>query len=205
VVARSGRQRRWSLALLAVLLTLGSALAFVVLWMNAGDRRPVLAVAQDVAAGQTIQAEDLTVVRVSTEEGLDPIPASRRQEVIGQVASVDLLAGSLLVDSAIGENRGLEAGTALISVPVPVQELPSPDLEAGDRLIVYRTSSDLLAEGEQTSAEAIGEARVFAVESTEAGSRDTVSVSLAVDQSIASDIAAAIQADQIYLALIANQ
>jgi hypothetical protein len=44
--ASGGRQRRWSLALLAVLLTVGSALAFVVLWLNAGERRPVLAVAR---------------------------------------------------------------------------------------------------------------------------------------------------------------
>ena len=42
LVPGGGRQRRWSLALVAILVTLGSALAFVVLWMNAGDRKPVL-------------------------------------------------------------------------------------------------------------------------------------------------------------------
>jgi len=201
-VTKSGRQRRWSLALLAVLLTVGSALAFVVLWMNAGERKPVLAMASDVAAGQTIEAADLTVVRVSTEAGVTPIAASERDEVIGQVAAVDLLTGTLLIENAIGENRGLEPGAALIAVPVPVQELPSPDLEAGDRVIVYRTSSDLLEEGD-ISAEPIGEGRVFAVEKGE-GTGDTVSVSLAVDEGLASDIAAAIRANRIYLAVISN-
>ncbi|MGH9117565.1 MAG: SAF domain-containing protein [Acidimicrobiales bacterium] len=200
VVSKTGRQRRWSLALLAVLLTVGSALAFVVLWMNAGERKPVLAMANDVTAGQTIEASDLVVVRVSTEAGVTPIPASERGDVIGQVASVDLLAGSLLVENAIGENRGLEAGSALIAVPVPVQELPSPDLEAGDRVIVYRTSTGLLEE-EGASAQEIGEGRVSSVEAGDS-SQDTVSVSLAVDQGLVSDIAASIQADQIYLALI---
>ena len=38
LVPGGGRQRRWSLALLAVLLTVGSALAFVILWLNAGDK-----------------------------------------------------------------------------------------------------------------------------------------------------------------------
>jgi SAF domain len=202
VVARSGRQRRWSLALLAVLLTVGSALAFVVLWMNAGERRPVLAMAADVAAGQQIEATDLVVVRVSTETGVTPVPASERDDVIGQVAAVDLLRGTLLVEEAIGENRGLEAGTALIAVPVPAQELPSPDLEAGDRVIVYRTTSDLVDQSE-ISAEPIGEGRVFAVERGD-DSSETVSVSLAVDEGLASDIAAAIRADRIYLALVAN-
>jgi hypothetical protein len=201
-VSRGGRQRRWSLALLAVLLTVGSALAFVVLWMNAGDRRPVLAMAQDVAAGQQIEAADLNVVRISSEAGVTPVPASERDDVIGQVAAVDLLTGTLLVEEAIGENRGLEPGTALIAVPVPVQELPSPDLEAGDRVVVYRTSAGLV-EDDSVSADAIGEGRVFAVEQGE-GAGDTVSVSLAVDQGVASDIAAAIRADRIYLVLIAN-
>jgi hypothetical protein len=202
VVARTGRQRRWSLALLAVLLTVGSALAFVVLWMNAGDRRPVLAMATDVAAGQQIEETDLTVVRVSTEAGLTPVPASQRDEVVGQVATVDLLAGTLLVEQAFGEDRGLDPGVALISVPVPVEELPSPDLEAGDRVIVYRTSSDLV-EDDNISADPIGEGRVFSVKESE-GAGDTISVSLAVDENLASDIAAAIRADRIYLALVSS-
>jgi hypothetical protein len=202
VVGRPGRQRRWSLALLAVLLTVGSALAFVVLWMNAGDRRPVLAMAADVAAGQQIEATDLVVVRVSTETGVTPIPASERDDVVGQVAAVDLLQGMLLVEEAIGENRGLEPGTALIAVPVPAEELPSPDLEPGDRVVVYRTTSDLVDQSE-ISADPIGEGRVFAVERGD-GSSDTVSVSLAVDSGLATDIAAAIRADRIYLALVAN-
>ena len=51
LVPGGGRQRRWSLALLAVLVTVASALGFVVLWMNAGGREPVLALRRNVAAG----------------------------------------------------------------------------------------------------------------------------------------------------------
>src|SRR5918994_4431926 len=84
LVPGGGRQRRWSLALLAVLVTLGWALAFVVLWMNAGGRKPVLALKQDVAAGQVLQAEDLQVVRVSSDPGVKPVASSERDEVIGR-------------------------------------------------------------------------------------------------------------------------
>ena len=100
-----GRQRRWSLALVAVLVTLGSALAFVVLWMNAGDRKPVLALNNDVAAGQIIEADDLKVVRVSADGGVELVASSASDDVVGQPATTNLLAGSLLVAEAVGLRR----------------------------------------------------------------------------------------------------
>src|SRR5262249_58236350 len=89
-----GRQRRWSLALVAVLVTLGSALAFAVLWTNAGDRQPVLAMARDVPAGQTISAADLRVVRVAADGGIRPVSSSARSQVIGRPAALGLAAGA---------------------------------------------------------------------------------------------------------------
>ena len=132
-VPTSGRQRRWSLALVAVLVTVGSALAFVVLWMNAGDRKPVLAMARDVAAGQVIESGDLTVVRVAVDQVIRPVSASSRDDVIGTPAAIDLRAGTILVQGHLGDDKGLETGTAVVAVPVPVDELPAPDLQPGDR------------------------------------------------------------------------
>src|SRR4029450_7011773 len=123
LVPGGGRQRRWSLALLAVLITLASALGFVVLWMNAGGREPVLALRRNVTAGQTIEADDLQVVRVAADPGidpiassppaptagrpaphpgLDPIASSARDDIVGRPAAADLLAGTLLVPEAVG-------------------------------------------------------------------------------------------------------
>ena len=123
LVPGGGRQRRWSLALVAVLVTVGSALAFVVLWLNAGGRQPVLALRNDVAAGQIIEAEDLTVVRVSADGGIDPVSSSR-DDVVGRPAAADLLAGTLLVPGAVGTASGLEAGQAVIAIPVDPRSCP---------------------------------------------------------------------------------
>jgi len=198
LVASGGRQRRWSLALVALLLTLGSGLTFVVLWLNAGDRRPVLAVDGNVAAGQVIGREQLQVVRVSSDPGIDPIPASRRDEIAGQVARTDLLEGMLLVDDAIApQGSGLGAGMAVVAVPVANERLPSPQqLGPGDWVRVYDTGST--SGGEAALGEAVTTARVLSIDWGDSSS----SVSLTVEEQHGARIATAVQEDRIYLALV---
>jgi hypothetical protein len=202
VVPGGRRQRRWSLALLAVLVTLGSALAFVVLWMNAGDRKPVLALRNNVIAGQTITSDDLTVVRVSTDGGLDPIPSSRRDDIVGEPAATNLLAGTLLVEEAVGTADGLDRGTAVIAIPVPPAELPSDDLETGDSVLLYRTAAN--DDGSTTGAATLGEGTVFSVADDDDGSASDIRVSVTVKVELAPEIALAVREDQIYLAKTAS-
>ncbi|HEX6420549.1 MAG TPA: SAF domain-containing protein [Acidimicrobiales bacterium] len=190
------RQRRWSLAMVSVLVTLGSALAFVVLWMNAGDREPVLALRNDVAAGQAIEADDLTVVRVSADSGISPIPSSRRDEVLGQPAATNLLAGMLLVEGAVGTSHGLEPDSAVIAIPVPRTRMPTSDLRAGDRVVIVRTASSGPDEG--TTSRQLGEGRVFEVEAGDDGASE-IRVSVTVRATLAPEIGDAVQADEIYL------
>lgn len=202
VVPGGRRQRRWSLALLAVLVTLGSALAFVVLWMNAGDRVPVLALRNNVVAGQTITADDLTVVRVSIDGGIDPIPSSQRNDIVGEKAATNLLAGTLLVWDAVREADGLDRGTAVIAIPVPPAELPSDDLDTGDSVLLYRTAAS--EDGSSTGASVLGDGIVASVADRDDGSVSDVRVSVTVRVELAPDIALAVREDEIYLAKTAS-
>jgi hypothetical protein len=202
LVPGGGRQRRWSLALLAVLVTLGSALAFVVLWMNAGDRKPVLAMKNDVAAGQIIEADDLKVVRVSADSDVALVASSASDDVVGQPATTNLLAGSLLVADAVGSDDGLAQGTTVIAIPVPRTEIPSDDLETGDRLVLYRTPGGNGDAG--TGTDVIGSGRVFSVDEGDDGSTSDIRVSVTVDEELAPEIASAVAQDQIYLAKAAT-
>jgi SAF domain len=190
------RQRRWSLALLAVLVTLASALGFVVLWMNAGGREPVLAIRRPVAAGQTIEADDLQVVRVAADPGIDPIASSARDDVVGRPAAADLVPGTLLVPDAVGEPSGLEAGMAVIAVPVPAEELPA-ELEGGDRVVLLQ--ADTTRSGERPVAEVIGEGTVVFVQADD-DDASTVPVSVRVAEHLLPAIAAAIHTDSITVA-----
>jgi hypothetical protein len=200
LVPGSGRQRRWSLALLAVLVTVASALGFVVLWMNAGGREPVLALRRNVTAGQTIENDDLRVVRVAADPGIDPIASSARDDVVGRPAAADLLAGTLLVPEAVGTASGLEAGQAVIAVPVSPEELPA-DLEGGDRVVLLRSSTNA-STGDAPAAETIGDGTVIAIQRDDSGS--TVPVSVRVAEGLLPEIAAAIQSDSITVAQAAS-
>jgi hypothetical protein len=190
------RQRRWSLALVAVLVTLGSALAFVVLWLNAGGREPVLALRDDVAAGQVIEADDLAVVRVSADGGVTLVSSSARDDVVGRPAAVNLVAGTLLVPDVVGTPSGLDAGTASIAIPVDTTLLPH-ELEAGDHVRIYRTAA--AGQAEVAPPQTIGTGVVLAVQDEEEAASD-VRVSVTVDESAVPAIASAVQADQIYIA-----
>ena len=194
LVPGAGRQRRWSLALLAILITIGSALAFVVLWMNAGGREPVLALRNNVAAGQTIQPDDLEVVRVSADSGVDLFPSSRRDDVEGKVAATNLLAGMLIVEGAVGDADDIATGNAVIAIPVPVEQVPSEDLDTGDRVILYRTLPDAAA----TEAEVIGDGTVFSVQDDDDATSD-IRVSVTVAEAIAARVANAVAQGEIYL------
>jgi hypothetical protein len=185
------RQRRWSLALIAVLLTAGSALAFVVLWLNAGDRTPVIVVARPVEAGQTFTAEDLEVVRISADPGITPLAASLRDDVIGQTAAVELLPGMLLVSDAVGSPDSTDDSSAVVALPLAESDVP--DLERGDHVTVFRSAGNST---EEVPAVAIGEARVMGVDDAEGGQ---VSVSISVDEDALPEIIAAKARDQITL------
>src|SRR3546814_1886874 len=67
--SKSRRQRRWSLALAGVLLILGSGMVFLLVFVNAGDREPVLAIASELPAGQVISGADMQIVRVGGDPG----------------------------------------------------------------------------------------------------------------------------------------
>lgn len=214
VAPSSRRQRRWSLALVSILVTLGSALAFALLWTNAGDRRPVLAVARAVPAGQVVQADDVTVVQVSADPGLRPMAAGRRNEVIGQTAATDLAPGTLLTEAQLGEESLLGEGEVIVGVALGAGQLPSGLLQRGDSVIVVLTSpsgtSPEATGGSSRPGEApalgrpLAEARVFASEQL-ADASSTVLMSLAVDRADAADVAGAAAGDRVSLVLVPDQ
>src|SRR5919108_759207 len=62
---------------------------------SAQERTPVLLVASAVQPGDVIEAEDVRVVEVSLPAGVDYLPASMRNEVVGRVAAEPLVEGEV--------------------------------------------------------------------------------------------------------------
>jgi hypothetical protein len=195
--------RRLSLVLVAVMVAVGSALVFAVLWANAGARRPVLAMARTVPAGTVIQAADLAVVRVSADAQLVPLPATQRGQVVGRTAAVDLVAGTLVTQAQLGDAPLLAAGEAVVGLALRGARLPTPRLRTGDWVHVVHTAG--IDESSSTGGQAGGGqvlavARVFGVQPPDPSG--TVVVSVRVAEQAASMIADAAAVDRVSLVLV---
>lgn len=203
-----GRGRR-SLPLAAggVALVVVCALVFAEGFLQAGNRRPVLALARPVSAGQVITAADLQTVRVSAAGPVSLVSASRQGEIVGSTAAVSMPAGSLLTGSDLGTPAPAK-GQVRLGVAVKPGQYP-PDLAAGQNVDVLATpasgtsSSSSSNSGSAGAALPAGAAVVLSVSAAPAasGSGDTV-VELQVPEDAMPQVAAANAAGQIALAAI---
>ena len=121
--------------LLAVGLVLACALAGVIVAKRVDTRVPVLAAAHAISAGQTVTAADITTVKVAAEAGVATVPASQLSTVVGRVAAVPLVAGTLLSPAQFSGPVWPGPGEAVIAVPVKPGRLPS-GLPAGAKVTV---------------------------------------------------------------------
>jgi hypothetical protein len=188
-----GRHRRRSLPL--ALVALGcmavSIAAFVGLQLAASDRAAVLAVARPVAAGTAISDDDLTVAQVSTDPALAPIPLSARASVLGRTAAVDLAPGTLLVDSVLGQARGLDAGEAIVGVAVAAGAAPVQTLAVGDRVQLVETPAPGAATAAGSGRSVLAEGRVTDLARGSGSSSSTgLQLAVAVPAAAAPSIAA---------------
>jgi hypothetical protein len=122
------------LGLGALLAALGS---LTVVWLvgAAGQRQEVLAVRSDVAYGEVVSADDVTIARVSVDPGIAVLPASRRDLVIGQVATTRLAPGMLLTEGMVEPGGEPGPGRVLVPIAVPAERMPAGGLRAGDRIL----------------------------------------------------------------------
>ncbi len=129
-----GRRRPWLLGLGALLASLG---ALTVVWLvgAAGQRQEVLAVRADVAYGEVVTADDITIARVSVDPGVAVLPGDTRDAVVGQVATTRLTPGMLLSAGMVEPVGEPGAGRVLVPIAMPAERMPAGGLRAGDRIL----------------------------------------------------------------------
>ena len=118
------------------------ALAAAALVGRAGDRLDVLAVARTVPVGQAITADDLAVARVAADPALQPLPVGQRDQVVGQVAAVELRPGSLLTAGEVTDVAVPGAGQQVVGVAAGSGQLPARGLRPGDRVLLVPVPGD---------------------------------------------------------------
>ncbi|MGO4957609.1 SAF domain-containing protein [Luteococcus sp. Sow4_B9] len=123
--------------LLACLGGLGAAVAY----QQAAHSNQVVVVQRPVARGEQVQAGDLAVVTIGPAPGVRTLPAERLGSLVGQQALVDLAAGSLVGEGAVGR-AALPKGKAQIGLKLVAGRVPNAELPAGTRLNLVEVTSD---------------------------------------------------------------
>lgn len=175
------RRVRASELLVGAALAIGCALAAVLWHANATQREPVLALASDVARGDLVEASDLRVVYIGTDEPLATLSRDQAASVVGRVAATDLRAGMILSTALVADPQRVEAGEGVVGLALEPGQFPSAGLAPGDLVNVVSSEA-----GGSVLAEA---AVVFAVEDLAGQGRRFISIR--TSEAAANQIAAA--------------
>lgn len=152
---------------------------------SSSDRHPVVAVARRVPAGQAIQPADLGRAMVAVEAGAGVVPGSETDRLIGQVALVDLVPGSLLAPGQVGGSRPATPGQAVIGATVKEGQFPL-DLQVGSPVSVV-----VLPDPAQPAGSTPDPVRATVVALGRSTQGGAMPVSLSVPPNAATDLAVA--------------
>ena len=197
VVAPPRTRRRPALLAIGVALIALAALAAAYLTQVVGSTVPVVAITQNVRAGEVLDRTDLTIAHINVDPALHPIAASQLDALIGKRAAVDLSAGSLLTEAAVTDRVLPGAGRSLVGIALTAAQLPAEPLQAGDRVRIVDTPS---AQGEPPSTTP---ASIAAEVVSTVGPNDTglTIVNVTVDAARAADLAARVATGRVALVL----
>lgn len=131
-------RRRWGRVALGAVLALFGAWLCMVLVATAGGRKETLALSHDVTRGSVLAREDLKVVRVAADAGVEMIPADDMDSVVGSVVASDLPQGTLLAPGQLLEDgeRLVAANEAVVGVRLSASAAPRGEVPSGTPILV---------------------------------------------------------------------
>lgn len=153
-------RRRPIVALAATGLIALGGLGGVWVWLSAADTVEVVATRAPVARGQELRAEDLMLVRVNPDPNLRVVPAQELSSLVGDRATTDLVAGTLVAPEQVTEVLPPASGQSVVGVAPEVGFMPAEELRPGDQVRIVQTPG---AQGEVSESPIALSAEVLAV------------------------------------------
>ena len=141
--------------------------------LSVGHRTQVLVVSRSVPAGSVIQASDLTTAGVAADHSVSAIPAGDAGQVVGKVATDNLIPGTLLVRSEVGGGPQLPIGSSVVGLALKPGLFPA-GLQPGDRVSVVDTPTQ--GGGSSIASVLDSVATVFSIGTSPDGTSTLVSV-----------------------------
>jgi len=183
--------------LVTVMFSLGA-----VLWhLSATSKVPALAVAAPIERGEVIEAANLRVTYIGSDDPLARMTSSESAAVVGRVALVDLEPGTLITRSVVADAAALKAGDGVVGLALEPGQYPALGLAPGDRVNVVRSGESSPGPAEARESRVIARnATVFAVEEL---TSDRKLVAVLASESDAEVVASAAGAGDLRLVLVA--
>lgn len=138
------RRRLWGAAL-GISLMLIAGLATWYITTNTSQTVTVLTTGAEIQRGEEITQGDLTTISIAGGQATDTVAASEASTIVGQVAAVDLPAGSLITSSNVINTLPVPEGKTIVGVSVTSAQLPAYGLTSGDQVRIVDTP---VAQGE---------------------------------------------------------
>lgn len=138
------RRRPALVATAIVAICLGALLAGWA-WAATTNTHEVLVARDTIERGSVIEADDLARVRIGADPALRPIAGSELETIVGQRASVDIAAGSVLTPESTTRNLVPASGQSVVGVALAPEQTPGLALQVGDLVRVVLTP----AQGEE--------------------------------------------------------
>lgn len=170
------RSRSYGVITGGVLVVAVGALLGALFYSQSSDTVSVLAVRDSVAAGQTIERDNLISTQVSGIEGAVPVESA--DSVIGQTATLGLVDGQVITDAAVTDSPLPGAGEAVVGLALTSAQLPGEGLAAGDLVQVVSVPAADEAVGTEAPV-LVNRAQVVSVIRTETGEASTIVTILA--------------------------
>ncbi|MGH3166557.1 MAG: hypothetical protein ACRDN0_11785 [Trebonia sp.] len=135
------RERKPALAILAVLLIVGGALAAGVLVLQSGQRVGAIEITQAVSAGHQVPANAIEEVQIAKGSGVNYISWQYASQVSQFYAKESIPAGTLLNNGMLlNKASSLPSGMAYVGLALKDGQVPAT-LQAGDQINIYPTAN----------------------------------------------------------------
>lgn len=198
-----GRRARLPEMAVGAAMVIGFSLAAVLWHMSTTDKEPALALARAVGRGEVIEAADLRVTYIASDDRIARLGRDDASAVVGRMTLSDLPAGTLLTRGSVAPRSSVGAGEGVVGLALDPGQVPAPELLPGDVVNVVAGPPEgagaAEADGTQSTLLATA-AEVYAVE--ELGTQGRTFVSLKLPETVANRVAAAAQRGPVRLVLV---